>query len=135
MSFTPDPLLSLQRAIRAKIPVKFVDAASNSAGSLQAATHIQLQYGPLPKSTPTRLRRPGATSSDPEANPDDFFSICAVYLAWANRDASGADYLRQARENGLGAGGFVSVTERKSVVDWLEGKISHLENIVPLACE
>ena len=40
--------------------------------------------------------------------------------------------MKQARENGL-AVGFVSVTERKSVVDWLEGKIGDSERIVPLA--
>lgn len=39
--------------------------------------------------------------------------------------------MKQARENGL-AVGFVSVTERKSIVDWLEGKIVHHDRIVPL---
>lgn len=39
--------------------------------------------------------------------------------------------MKQARENGL-AVGFVSVTERKSVVDWLEERTSDLPNIVPL---
>ena len=135
MSWSPDALLSLQRAIKSKTQVKFTDAASNPVASLPAATHIQLQHGPLPKSAPTRLRKPGGSASDPPDSPEEFFSLCAVYLAWANRDASGAEYLRQARENGLGAGGFVSVTERKSVVDWLEGRIPHLDNIVSLPCE
>jgi len=40
--------------------------------------------------------------------------------------------MKQAREHGL-AVGFVSVTERKSVVDWLEGKISDHERITPLS--
>ncbi|TCD66405.1 accessory factor associated with RNA polymerase II [Steccherinum ochraceum] len=132
MSWTPDALLSLQRALKSKTPVKFTDAASNSVANLPAASHIQLQHGALPKTTPTRLRKPNASSTDPIANPDDFFSLCAVYLAWANKDASGADYLRKMRENGLGVGGYPNVTERKNVVDWLEGKISHLDNIVPL---
>ena len=42
--------------------------------------------------------------------------------------------MKQARENGL-AVGFVSVTERKGVVDWLEGKIVDSERIAPLVCE
>jgi len=42
--------------------------------------------------------------------------------------------MKQARENGL-AVGFVSVTERKSLVDWLEGKAAQHPNIVPLASE
>lgn len=68
---------------------------------------------------------------DPVKHPQDFFSLGAVYLAWLLRDASGAEYMKQARENGL-AVGFVSVTERKSVVDWLEERTSDLPNIVPL---
>jgi parafibromin len=42
--------------------------------------------------------------------------------------------MKQARESGL-AVGFVSVTERKNVVDWLEGKIPDHERIVSLASE
>jgi parafibromin len=40
--------------------------------------------------------------------------------------------MKQARESGL-AVGFVSVTERKSVVDWLDGRTANHLNIVPLA--
>lgn len=61
--------------------------------------------------------------------------MAAVYFAWSNKDAGSADYFRHARENGLAVGLFVSVTERKGVVDWLEGKVPDLDNIVPLACE
>jgi parafibromin len=39
--------------------------------------------------------------------------------------------MKQTRENGL-AVGFVSVTERKGVVDWLEGKVPDSDRIVPL---
>jgi len=55
-------------------------------------------------------------------------------LAWLLRDAPGAEYMKQARECGL-AVGFVSVTERKNVVDWLEGKIPDHEKIVSLVGE
>jgi parafibromin len=65
------------------------------------------------------------------SGPDDFFSVEAVYLAWFLQSAAGADYMKQARENGL-AVGFVSVTERKNVVEWLEGKNADNERIVPL---
>ncbi|KAJ7025389.1 RNA polymerase II-associated protein [Mycena alexandri] len=70
---------------------------------LIAATHLVLSPAcSLPKSAPTRYRKPG--------------------------------YMKQARENGL-AVGFVSVTERKNVVDWLEGKIADHERILPLVVE
>ncbi|KAH8100318.1 RNA polymerase II-associated protein [Cristinia sonorae] len=133
MSSTPDALLSLQRTIKSKSSITFIDAASISTASLQAAAEIQLLHGAFRKSAPTRLRKPNATSTNPADDPDGFFSLSAVYLAWTNRDANVAEYLRQVRENGLGAGAFVSVTERKDVADWLEGKTSHLDNIVPLA--
>lgn len=42
--------------------------------------------------------------------------------------------MKQARENGL-AVGFVSVTERKGVVDWLEGIVADSDRISPLAVE
>ena len=38
--------------------------------------------------------------------------------------------MKQTRENGLPVG-FISITDRKSVVDWLEGKVNDLESIVP----
>lgn len=40
--------------------------------------------------------------------------------------------MREARENGLNIG-FVSVTDRKAVVDWLEGRVADLASIVPIA--
>lgn len=39
--------------------------------------------------------------------------------------------MKQARENGLTVG-FVSVTERKNVVEWLEGKVADSDRIKPL---
>jgi len=41
--------------------------------------------------------------------------------------------MKQTREHGLTVG-FVSVTERKHVVDWLEGKTSDQDRVVPLDC-
>lgn len=127
-----DPLLSLRQAIKLRSTITYRNGPE-STGLLASATHIVLSSSvSLPKSAPTRLRKPGTTSSDPSTSPQDFFSVAAVYLAWLLRDASGADYMKQARENGL-AVGFVSVTERKNVVDWLEERRSDLENIAPLA--
>ena len=41
--------------------------------------------------------------------------------------------MKQAREHGL-AVGFVSVAERKHVVDWLEGRVQESDHIILLAC-
>lgn len=133
-SESTDALLALRQAIKSRTEITYLNG-SEPTGSIASATHIVLSPTlSIPKSAPTRLRKPGATSTDPSTSPQDFFSLEAVYLSWLLRDASGAEYMKQARENGL-AVGFVSVTERKSVVDWIEGRRNDLENIVPVACE
>ncbi|THH21489.1 hypothetical protein EW146_g112 [Bondarzewia mesenterica] len=130
-----DALSALRNAVKSKYQIKGVDSDNVPSPTLLLATHLQLSDTlTLPKSTPTRLRRPGSTESDPSVHPDTFFSLEAVYLAWLSRDATGAEYMRQARDSGL-AVGFVSVTERKNVVEWLEGKVSHLDNVVPAITE
>ncbi|KAG5637917.1 hypothetical protein H0H81_002678 [Sphagnurus paluster] len=127
MSSNIDALSSLRQAIKSKDPITY----SNSDGpcsSLSSATHLLVSSIPLPKSSPTRYLKTGVTTA---SGPSDFFSVEAIYLAWLLRDAPGAEYMKQARENGL-AVGFVSVTERKNVVDWLEGRVSTSSRIVPL---
>ncbi|KAF8135724.1 RNA pol II accessory factor, Cdc73 family-domain-containing protein [Boletus edulis] len=131
MDSTSDPLLALRHAIKSKTPISYL-THGQPASTLLAATH--LSFSPaltLPKSSPTRYTKPGVsnTSSAP-----DIYTLEAVYLAWLLRDAPGAEYMRQARESGLTVG-FVSVTERKSIVEWLEGKVADLERIKPLASE
>ncbi|PCH38531.1 RNA polymerase II-associated protein [Wolfiporia cocos MD-104 SS10] len=134
MSASTDALLALRQAIKSRTSITYTKD-SEPETSLSSATHLVLSPSlSLPKSTPTRLRKPGSSSTDPSSHPTDFFPLEAVLIAWLFRESLGAEYMRQARENGL-AVGFVSVTERKNVVDWLEGRVNDLDNIVPLACE
>ena len=128
-TLTNDGLQHLRQAIKSQDAITY-SAADEPCSSFLDATHIVISSVVLPKSTPTRWRKPGVTAA---SEPSDFFSLEAIYLAWLLRDAPGADYLKQARENGLTVG-FVSVTERKSVVDWLEGRTTDHERIVPLSC-
>lgn len=133
---TTDPLDALRAAISSKYEITPVTASGAPAGTLRAATHLRLSAATtLPKSAPTRLRKAGSSSAptDPSAQPDGFFMLEAVYLAWSLRDTPGGEYMRQAREHGLPAGGFVSLTERKSIVDWLRRAIPALDSIVPLS--
>jgi len=113
MSSQTDPLIALRQAIKSKTNITY---SSDS-------TQLVIAGIAFPKSSSTRYRKPGATS--------DFYSLDAVYLAWLLKDAPGAEYMKQARERGLGVG-FVSVTERKHVVDWLEGASSDQDRVVPL---
>lgn len=124
-----DPLNALRAAVKAKFPILPVEAYNAPAPSLREATHLRLSDTlTLQKTQPTRLRRTAASSArDPEAQPDEFFTLEAVYLAWALRDASGAEYMKQARDLV-----FVGVTERKHVADWVDGRIPDYDRIVPL---
>lgn len=129
MSSEADALLALRKAITSKTTVTFANDAG-PVSSLSAATGIVLSSSTtLPKTSPTRLRKPGTSATDPQSSPQDFFTLGAVYLAWLLRDASGAEYMKQVRENGYTVG-FVSVTERKAVADWLEEKTQSLSGLV-----
>ena len=129
-----DVLFQLRQVIKAKKAISYKNGSA-TVSSISDATHLVLSSSvSLPKTTPTRLRKPGASSTDPQANPHDFISLGAVYLAWLLRDASGAEYMKQVRENGFTTG-FVSVTERKGVVDWLEEKTQSLSGLVSAECK
>ncbi|KAI9069456.1 RNA polymerase II-associated protein [Trametes sanguinea] len=134
MSSGTDALLALRQAIKKKTQITYTND-SGPVSAFSAATHIVLSPTvTLPKSAPTRLRKPGSNSTDPQSNPQDFFPLGAVYLAWLLRDASSAEYMKQVRENGYTVG-FVSVTERKAVADWLEDKTQSLPGLVPVESE
>lgn len=129
---TSDPLQSLREAIQSHTSITYAAASGAPSSSLASATHLVLS--PLvsfPKSTPTRYFKPGTSLNTPNK---EFYSLEATYLAWLLRDAPGAEYMKQARESGL-AVGFVSVTERKGVVDWLNGKGEGEERVMPLSGE
>ncbi|KAL0576224.1 accessory factor associated with RNA polymerase II [Marasmius crinis-equi] len=121
-----DPLLSLRKAIQSKSPIEF-SQNSEPCSSLAAATHIVISDHAFPKSVPTRFLTGSGSSSSSGAT----YSLAALYLAWVHKNSPGAEYMKQAREGGL-LTGFVSVTERKSVVDWLEGAVEDHPRIKPI---
>jgi parafibromin len=128
-----DPLETFRAAVSAKYDIKPVNASGAPASSLRSATHLRLLSAvTFPINTPTRLRKVGSSATDPASDPDGFFMLEAVYLAWSLRDTPGGEYMKQAREHGFPAGGFVGLTERKSIVDWLKRAVTVLDSIVPL---
>ncbi|EJD06202.1 RNA polymerase II-associated protein [Fomitiporia mediterranea MF3/22] len=128
---TPDPLNALRDAIRSKASIIYANDAG-PVSSLSAATKLVLSPSlSFPKDTPTRLRKPDATATNPQSDPNAFFRLDAVYLTWLLRDASVAEYMQQARECKL-LGAFVGITDRKGVAEWLDGKTSSYKGVVPL---
>lgn len=99
--------------------------------TLLPSTHISLPTPSgvptlFPKTTPTRYQTPANDGGT-------FYDLQTLLFAYLERDASVAEYLKAASEQGVP---FVSLTERKGLIDWLEGK-SGIEGpqgkIVPLA--
>ncbi|PPQ91787.1 hypothetical protein CVT25_000432 [Psilocybe cyanescens] len=125
MSSDSDSLLALRQAVKSQTKVTYVNK-TGPCSSLHDATQLVIDGKLYPKSSRTRYRKAGTSAG--------FYSLDAVYVAWLLRQANGAEYMKQAREHGL-AVGFVSVTERKHVVDWLEGKASDHDRIAPLASD
>ncbi|KAI0296805.1 RNA polymerase II accessory factor [Russula brevipes] len=129
-----DPLDALRAAISAKYEIEPVNSSGVPASTLRSATHLRLSTAvTFPKNAPTRLRKVGSAATNPPSEPDGFFMLEAVYLAWSLRDTPGGEYMKQAREHGLPAGGFVGLTERKNIVDWLKRSVTGLDSIVPLS--
>jgi hypothetical protein len=133
MASSSDALLALKAAIASDSPIQLIASDGSQAALLSASSSISLgSEVTFPKTTPTRLRKPGTSSTNPVAAPGDFYTLESVYIAWIARDASGAEYLKQAREAGL-ATGFVSVTERSRLVEWLKGTSAEYDGIVPIS--
>ncbi len=123
-----DPALTLRQAIKAKQIITYA-INDQPCSSLSTATHLVIPPHSFPKSTATRFRKLDVTTP---TGPNDFYSLEALYLAWHLKDASAAEYTRQARENGVGVGLLVSVTARKRVLEWLQGDIEDGDLIVSL---
>lgn len=130
-----DVLLALRTAIRKQEAISYAKDGSPTS-SLADATHITLSSGStFAKSAPTRWRRQQDASAtdtqlpmDPTLEPHRFFALDVIVLAWVARNDNGAIYMRQATTT---VQNYVSLTERRSVVDWLEGKISDHERLAP----
>lgn len=136
-----DPLLLLRQAISTRKAIKFLDASQQPTTSLSNAVSLVFPQPSsststtLAKSTPTRLRKPNHTQIDPNTHPSDFYTLDAVYLAWSLREAASAAYMKTVRDAGIGITNMVAITEKASVVEWLEGRTDTNPNIVPLLGE
>lgn len=117
-----DALLALRSAARNGEPIQYVSSTGAPASSLGSATHISLGHGTvLPKTEPTRWKR----------TPTEFFSLEALALCWQTRTDNAAVYMRQATTEKVV--GYVTLTDRKAVIEWLEGKGPEVnDKILPL---
>ncbi|KAG8967273.1 accessory factor associated with RNA polymerase II [Tulasnella sp. 425] len=129
-----DPLLALQDAIKRNEAITYLKDGA-PVQSLKAATHVKLgSAAVMPKTTPTRWRRPTsdkeALAMDPSADPSKFFALDSIALTWNTRTEPAAVYMRQATTEVVI---YVQLTDRRPVLDWLEGKIQNHDRLAPLS--
>ncbi|KAF9074798.1 RNA polymerase II accessory factor cdc73 family protein [Rhodocollybia butyracea] len=132
MSTSTDSLLAFRQAIQSQNEPILLSSplTSTPADSLSQATHIHIPPTEnFPKSTPTRWRKGSSSTSTSNITLNDLYTLEAIYLAYKLKSLPAPEYAKQAREAGLGIG-MVSVTERKVVVDWLEGISESSERLV-----
>lgn len=121
MSENSDPLLALRSAIKSRATITFSKDGA-PVPSLASATHIDLSPSQsYARATPTRWKKSGSGNEG--------YTLDALYLVFQLQGASGGEYMKQARENGMTVG-MVSITERKAVLDYLEGRISDHPSII-----
>ncbi|KAF8602746.1 CDC73-domain-containing protein [Ceratobasidium sp. AG-I] len=125
-----DILDALRDATSNNRPITFLEGSTPASSLGPATTHIVLSPDvTAPKTAPTRFRRSASSNAtDPQISPRDFVSLEALFLVWSLKAASASDYMRQARA----VPGYVAVTERRNIVEWLEGKRAEHDNIVPI---
>ena len=130
---TTDALSALRDAIQTRISISYLTASNEPTTTLSNASSLVLGPGStLPKSSPTRLRKPGQTGTDWNVSPQEFYTLEAVFLAWHLRDAATGEYMRAVKEAGVPLASMVAITEKSGVVEWLEGRLLDHPNILAL---
>ncbi|KAH8825042.1 RNA polymerase II-associated protein [Flagelloscypha sp. PMI_526] len=121
-----DALSAISQAISAGGSVELLTESSESTTSFSAAFSVKLVPPDivLPKTQETRYLKLQSTT--------EFYTVGALALLYLFRDASSAEYMKQAREAGL-SGNIVPITERREVLEYLQqGGTSRNDRVVPL---
>lgn len=111
-----DPLDLLRTSISQDLPATLQSDAGAPVDSLAAASVLSFpqpdgaEAVTVPKDAATRYSRTDARS--------DFYSAGQLWLAWTERDTGVRDYLVKGQAAGVG---YVAITDRRGVVDFLQG--------------
>ena len=126
-----DPLLALRSTLSSSKSITLLSSSQTEVYNLSEASHISfphLSSSPsYARSTPTRLSAgTNPNLSDPST---PYYDLQTLLFGYLHREAPTAEYLKLARSQGVG---FVSVTDRKLVVEYLGGKGEAQGRIRPL---
>ncbi|SCZ97812.1 BZ3500_MvSof-1268-A1-R1_Chr3-3g06387 [Microbotryum saponariae] len=117
MSSSSDPL-SVLRSVLSSDPssrITYLDASSSPTTSLSSATQLVLPSSPpttFSKAIPTRFTCASTTTTT--------YDLATLVFAWLSREQGVGEYLKNARDEQVG---FVAITDRRIVLDYLAGKV------------
>ncbi|WVQ75003.1 hypothetical protein IAR50_004611 [Cryptococcus sp. DSM 104548] len=115
MASPTDPLDLLRTSVANNAPPNLLTAASDPSPTLALASYLSFPADPSPiqlsKDTPTRF-------SSKIGSVDEFYNVGQLYLAWLERESGVRDYLMKGQAGGVG---YVAITDRRVVVDYLLG--------------
>lgn len=120
-----DPLELFRAALSSASPPTLLNAASEPASSLSSAAYIS-----FPQSGADLINLVPSTSTRYTSKPGqrtEFYTLAQIYLAWSEREAGVREYLEKGQAEGAG---YVSVADRRGVVDFLEGRNDATERVV-----
>lgn len=122
---THDPIDLLKQAISASQDPTLLTAAQEPADNLSLSAYISFAQPSgdpinLTKETSTRYTsKPGSTT--------EYFNVAQLWLAWTERNSSVRDYLVKGQQGGVG---YVSVADRKGVLEFLRGENDGSERVI-----
>ncbi|KAH8924092.1 CDC73-domain-containing protein [Atractiella rhizophila] len=132
-----DPLLVLRATLTNKLTITLLDDSSPanevytisecsflSFPVLNEATNARIT---LPKTTPTRFRKPGMSGTDPTTSPADFYDLQSLLNGYLMSKKSFGEYVQECHKMGVS---FISATERKQMVDYLDGVHEHIPSVI-----
>ena len=124
---THDALDLLKAATSSSTLPTFLTAALEPAPSLQLAAYISFT-GTSPDE-PINLAKDSATrfTSKVESR-DEFYTLGQIWVAWVERNSGVREYLMKGQAEGVG---YVSVPDRRLVVEYLSGESDGVGRVVP----
>ena len=112
-----DPLDLFRASLAASSPPTLLTAASEPSPTFPLAAYISF---PQPSGAePVNVAKDATTRYTARAETrTEFYTIGAIWLAWAERDSGVREYLAKGQASGVG---YVAIADRRAVIEYLQG--------------
>jgi len=112
-----DPLDLFRSSVTSSNPPILLTAASEPSPTLPLAAYVSFTQ---PSSSPINIAKEAPTRFTSKADvKDEFYTVGQLWLAWTERESGVREYLIKGQAGGLG---YVSVADRRGVVEFLTGE-------------